>query len=261
MSVQVQRSGAVATLTIAGDEASNALDAGLAAALADALDAAADDASVRAVVLRARGRHFMVGADVRWLATLLELQPAARQQRLGELIDLAHRSIERIHTMAQPVLVAVHGAAAGFGLSLVAACDLALGARSASFVLAYGALGASPDGGASFTLPRLLGTRAALQLALLNTRIDAARALQLGLLGEVVDDDSLHARADAVGHALACGAPMAQARTKRLMREAGLAELRAQLRAERDAFVEACVGDEFAEGVRAFVARRAPCFT
>lgn len=258
--ILLQREGGIATLTLNRPASRNLLDMEMALALRASFDAVAIDRSVRAVVLQAAGKHFMVGGDVNWFHGLLDVEPTERRQHLNRMIDEVHGAIARIRSMDKPVLAAVRGTAAGFGFSLMAACDLVLADRTAFFTLAYSGLGASPDGGSTYSLPRLLGPKRAMELALLNERLDAARAHEFGLINRVVEVEALDAQVAELATRLANGPTLAFARTKRLINESLEHSLADQLQAEERGFLESSLTGDFAEGVRAFVAKRMPEF-
>ncbi|MCU1344241.1 MAG: enoyl-CoA hydratase, partial [Acidimicrobiia bacterium] len=179
----------------------NPIDATFVADLEAAVTACRSDAAVRVVVVTGDGANFCAGGDLRFFAEAGE--------QLGDAVaDLAanlHRCLESMSTLDVPVIAAVQGSVAGAGLSFTAACDLVVAARSAKFVLAYSRVGLSPDGGASWALPRLVGLRRALELALLNRMLSADEALEWGLITMVVDDDALENEALALAQQLAAG--------------------------------------------------------
>ncbi|MBK8324109.1 MAG: enoyl-CoA hydratase/isomerase family protein [Betaproteobacteria bacterium] len=255
--VLVERRGACAVLTLNRPEKLNALDGALMDELDRATRAVSEDPDVRAVMVRGAGRAFMAGGDVAAfhanLATLARDFPAMGQS--------FHASVKRLRTMDKPVLACVHGAVAGGGLSVMLACDLAIASRDALFSLAYANIGTSPDGGSSFTLPRIVGLRKALELAFLGERIGADQALELGLVNWVVEPAELEARAFDVLERLAAGPTFALARTKALFNETWERPLAAQLDAELAAFTRCVETADFAEGTGAFVGKRKPGFT
>ncbi|HJV72817.1 MAG TPA: enoyl-CoA hydratase-related protein [Noviherbaspirillum sp.] len=259
-SIFVSRHDAVATVTINRADTRNVLDMDMAVALRAAMDQVAIDPDVRAVVLQGAGKHFMVGGDIRWFRGLLNEEAGARRLQLNRMIDEVHGAIARIRTMDKPVLASVRGAAAGFGLSLMAACDLAVADDTAFFTLAYSGLGTSPDGGSTYSLPRLVGPKVAMELALLNERIDAARARELGLINRVAAPDALESLTAELASRLAAGPTAAFARTKGLLNESLEHSLSDQLQAEERAFLASSMTEDFAEGVRAFVEKRNPLF-
>lgn len=162
--------------------------------------------------------------------------------------------------MDKPVIAAVQGAVAGFGLSLMLAADLALAADDAYFTLAYSNIALSPDGGATWSLPRHVGLKRAMEIALLGDRFDAGRALELGLINRVVPKESLEQETMALASRLATGAAGALSRTKALLNQSFDNTLDDQLLSEQRRFVECASEADFAEGVTAFFAKRKPVF-
>ena len=196
--VLLHRDGVVATLTLNRPEVLNTLDFAMVDALvARTAEIAADD-SLRVVVLRGAGKHFMAGGDVRTFAGELAHPPATRQADFQRMVERVHAAIEHLHRMPHPVVGRVHGAVAGIGLSFMNACDLVVAADNAYFTSAYRHIALTPDGGGSWTLPRLVGLRKAMEILLLSERFDAAEALRLGLVNRVVAADALDAEVDAI---------------------------------------------------------------
>lgn len=253
--------GAIATLTLNRPQALNALDVAMTAALGAALERVEDDPAIRVVVLRGAGPHFMAGGDIKWFHGMLDMPVAERKARFGALIDDVHQSVTRLRRMDKPVIAAVQGAVAGFGVSLLNACDLALAADDAYFTLAYCHIGTSPDGGATYSLPRLVGQKRAMEIALLGDRFDARRALELGLVNRVVAAADLGAETRKLGERLAAGPTAVYAKVKNLIGASLTRTLEEQLAAEQENFVASTLTDDFAEGVRAFVEKRKPRFT
>lgn len=254
----VERDGVVATLTLNRPEALNALDPAMMDALVADTAALAADASVRCVVVRGAGRHFMAGGDIRHFAGQLELPPDERQRSFTHLIGRLHAAIEQLYRMPQPVLASVHGAVAGFGLSLLCACDLAIASQDAYFTAAYRHLGLTPDGGLSYALPRLVGVKKAMEILLLGERFGVDEALRLGLVNRVVPEPELAQATAAMATALAAGPLLATRNGKRLLRQPQ--PLSMQLDAEAKSFGACAATGDFVEGVRAFLGKRAPRF-
>jgi 2-(1,2-epoxy-1,2-dihydrophenyl)acetyl-CoA isomerase len=255
--VLLERRGAAAVITLNRPDKLNALDDALMRDLDRVTREVAEDATVRAVMLRGAGRAFMAGGDVaQFHATLDTL--AGRFPEMGQGF---HASVKRLRTMPKPVLACVHGAVAGGGLSVMLACDLAIASRDAQLSLAYANIGTSPDGGSSFTLPRIVGLRKALELAFLGERLDADAACSLGLVNWVVEPAELEARAAALLERLAAGPTFAFGRTKALFNETWERTMDAQLDAELASFGRCIPTRDFAEGTGAFVAKRPPVFT
>ncbi len=177
------------------------------------------------------------------------------------LLGLINPALLLLADLPQPVLASVHGAVAGAGVGIALAGDLAIAADDTKFNLAYGRIGATPDVGTTWMLPRVVGLRRALEMALLSDTYDAAEALRLGLVNRVVPRASLEAETEVFARRLASGATLAYGRAKRLMRGAFDATFARQLEAERGAFKESTRTADFQEGVSAFVEKRSPRFT
>jgi 2-(1,2-epoxy-1,2-dihydrophenyl)acetyl-CoA isomerase len=252
----VERNGAVATLTLNRPDALNTLDFPLMDALIDAAaDVAADD-TLRVVVLRGAGRHFMAGGDLRTFAAELGKPAVQRDADFRRVIGRLHSAIENFHRMPHPVVGQVHGAVAGFGLSLMNACDLVVAADDTYFASAYRNIALTPDGGGSWALPRIVGMRRAMEIMLLGERFDAQRALELGLVNRVVPAADLERAVGAVVEALFNGPVLAIRNAKRLMRESLSRSLSEQLHAEAVSFGACSASDDFAEGIGAFLEKR-----
>lgn len=258
--ILVERHGAVARIVLNAPEALNAIDPDMARAFSRAAAEVSADPAVRAVIVAGAGPHFMAGGDIRCFAEWLDLPAAERDARFGALIADVSDAVSHLRTMEKPVIGAVRGAAAGFGFSLMCACDLVIASDTVNCKLAYCQIAASPDGGGSHTLPRLVGVRKAMEIALLDERIDAARALELGLVSKVVADAALDEQAIALAQRLAGQATTAIGRTKRLFYASLDNDLPVQLGAERQAFLAGAASQDFAEAVAAFLGRRKPQF-
>ena len=255
--VLVERQGAAAILTLNRPEKFNALNEEMMHDLDAATRDVAEDSAVRAVMLRGAGKAFMAGGDVAMFHA--RLQSLAEQ--FGSVGQLFHASVKRLRTMPKPVLACVQGVAAGGGLSVMLACDIAIAARSSSYSLAYSNIGTSPDGGSSVVLPRIVGMRKAFELAFLPDRIDSATALSLGLVNWVVEDSELQSKSLEILERLAHGPTFAFAQTKEIFNSTWRNDMNAQLDAELDAFARCTKTRDFAEGTTAFVEKRKPDFT
>lgn len=249
----LERNGAIATLRFNRPEALNAIDVPMANAFLAAVQSIAADPGVRAVVLRGNGRGFMAGGD---LATLR----ADPVQGAIDILTPLNTALQLLTQMNAPVIAQVHGAAAGAGLSLVLMADYVIAAEGTRFNLAYINLGTSCDVGASWALPRIVGVRQALEIALLGESFTADDALRLGLVNRVVPGAELDSATAALAQRLANGPTLAYGAMKRLMRASMDYTLPEQLAAEKDAFVHCAGTEDFRAGVEAFHQRQSPQF-
>jgi 2-(1,2-epoxy-1,2-dihydrophenyl)acetyl-CoA isomerase len=222
--------------------------------LAQALDDIETAGEAELVVLRGAGGHFSAGLDLHWLRSLGELPAVTELQHgLGDF----QAAILAVVRCPVPVLAAVEGTAAGFGLDLALACDLRLAARDASFTSAFARMGLVPDGGSTFTLPRLVGIGPALRLLLAGESIDAARASAIGLVDEVVDPAQIEAEISTLAARLTDGATTSVRAIKRLVRAQEVGALEQVLAMEGAAQLQALQGQEFRRRLAAFTARAA----
>lgn len=254
--VEIQIDRNVARVTLNRPEVLNALSPDMARDLHHALLGLKEDEQVKCVLLRGAGRGFMAGGDIAYFERILPRLESGDLDGLDPIFEHVHGIVQTLRDMPAPVLAALHGAVAGFGVSLAAACDLGIAADDARFTLAYRHLGTSPDGGATHILPRVVGFKKAMELALLGERFSAAEALQWGLVNKVVAAAELEtAVADWVGK-LAAGPRYAQGRTKRLLYAALDSDFTRQVGAEERSFKACAQTADFAAGVRAFLDKR-----
>lgn len=258
--VTCERLGRVALLRLNVAEQDNTLSAPVLDGLSGELAALADDPQVRAVVLTGAGRNFSLGGDFGEFAEAL-----AHDEQFGRAYCAARTSalaavITRIHEFPWPVVAAVNGQAAGAGFSLALACDLRIAEERTRFHFAYGALGASTDGGMSWLLPRVVGLGTATALLLEQPVIRAARALAMGLVSDVVPAGELIERAVAHASLLASNSSHANRTAKRLLHMARFTTLREHMQEEHQAFADGLMS---ADMRRALVSRQrgeAPAF-
>ena len=251
--VLLTRDGAIAFLTFNRPAAMNALDVPTATAFLAACQSLATDDAVRAVVLRGAGRAFGVGGDLSALQ-----QDSARTAH--ELIGRLHEAVLLLAGMNAPVIASLHGVVAGGSLSLSMACDLAIAAEGTRFNLAYTNVGANCDVSGSWSLPRLVGLRRAMQIALLSDAFDAVEALSMGVVNRVVPAADLEKETLVLATRLAAGPTLAYGRMKRLMRQSFDNDLPTQLDAERENFKASTQTADFQEALQAFFAKRPPVF-
>jgi 2-(1,2-epoxy-1,2-dihydrophenyl)acetyl-CoA isomerase len=224
-----------------------------------ALNKAAVDSDVRAIVFTGEGRAFSSGADLK--AGAGELGANGKPDVRTRLRTVYHPLILGMRTVPKPVIAAVNGPAVGIGCSLALAADLIVAAESAYFLLAFVNIGLSLDGGASRTLPARVGHARAFEIAYLGERIAAAQAVDWGLINRVVPDEELDDAVEELAARLASGPPGSHANIKRTINDrlyAGfedLLDLEAALQQER------AESQDFIEGVLAFMQKRPANFT
>jgi len=245
--------GPIARISFNRPTVLNAIDQAMADAFLSAVETIAATPGVRVVVLRGEGRAFMAGGD---LASLSK-DPVCSAQAL---IRAMHTAIGLLARLPLPVIASVHGAVAGAGLSLALAADLAIAADDATFNLAYARIGASPDVSGSWHLPRIVGLRKAMEIALLADTFDAQEALRLSIVNRVVPAAKLAAETQKLVEQFARGPTFAFGKIKQLLRASLDRDLQTQLDAEGDAFKACAATLDFNEGLSAFLAKRRPNF-
>jgi len=253
--VEIDAAARVATVTLNRPEKLNSFTRSMHKELNAVLDDAAD-AGVRALVLTGAGRGFCAGQDL----ADLSFDPDAMTD-LGTLIDeYFNPLVRRLQALPLPVIAAVNGIAAGAGANLAFACDIAIAARSSSFAQSFVKIGLVPDSGGTAFLPQRAGMARALGLAITGEKIGAEQAERWGLIWQVVDDGELLASATQLATQLAQQPTRAIAAIKRAMRASTTHSLDQQLDLERDLQRELGHSYDYAEGVQAFVQKRAPRF-
>jgi 2-(1,2-epoxy-1,2-dihydrophenyl)acetyl-CoA isomerase len=270
--IRVERSDGVAVITIARRERFNSLDVETAQELRKAGLQCARDAAVRAVILRGDGGVFCSGADLKYIraggdaADLGYLQDGRpRSGGYGavfqQILEYIHSTISEIKRAPKPFLASVDGIAAAGGFGLAMACDLVFASERASFEWAYGKTGLTGAESSTFFLPRLLGLRRAMELVLLNPRLDAEAARAWGLVNAVYPVDGFDERVRGVAETIARGPSEALGIAKNLVHQAaGVDRLDYHLDREIEALARIADGADFAEGLESFFGKRAPRF-
>jgi 2-(1,2-epoxy-1,2-dihydrophenyl)acetyl-CoA isomerase len=246
---------AVAKITLNRPEDGNALDATLIHELSEVSLFCAEERSVKSVVLTGNGRFFCVGGDLKKFGVHSDL-PRFIRATATEL----HTAVSRLARMKKPLIVAVNGAAAGAGMSLVCAADLAIASDASKFTMAYTRAGLTPDGSSTYFLPRIVGLRRALELTLLNRTLSAAEALSWGILNQVVPESEMLNTAMALARQLADGPLEAFGKAKRLLREGWNESLETQMEWESEEIASVCSSKDAKEGIQAFIEKRRPNF-
>ena len=253
----VDRTDSVATLTLNRPESMNSLSVELKLALLAALQEAAADAGVRAVVLTGAGRGFCVGQDLREHVALLEANDPGPLRTVEEHYNPI---VEALATMPKPVIAAVNGMAAGAGAGLTFACDFRIAANNAGFLLAFANVGLTLDSGVSWTLPRLIGSARATALALLAEPITAQAALDMGIVNAMVEPEHLAPAAHELAARLAGGPTAAYAAIKRSIAYASASTLTEALSKESELQVAMGATEDHRTSTAAFVAKQQPVF-
>ena len=252
----LDREGAVAVVRLNHPSTLNALSDAMTAELNEALERLADDADVRAIVLTGEGRGFCSGADLGDID-----RAGAAAAKPSELLENGYARAARCLARApKPVLAAVNGVAAGAGMALALACDLRIASDAAWFTMGFVRIGLAPDSGAAFFLPRIVGSARALELSITGERVEAGRALELGLVNRVVTAERLHAETMELAGRLAEMPTAAIALTKGLLRDASALSLEETLALEGRVQDEAAQTADHREGVAAFLEKRPPRF-
>jgi 2-(1,2-epoxy-1,2-dihydrophenyl)acetyl-CoA isomerase len=247
--------GGVLTLTLNRPDRMNAFTEEMHLELRAQLDRARTEAKVRAVLITGAGRGFCAGQD------LGERDPRKGRSDLGHTIgNFYNPLIRQIRALEMPVVAAVNGVAAGAGANIALACDIVLAADSARFIQAFSKLGLVPDAGGSWSLTRLLGEARAKGLALTAEPLSAAQAVDWGLIWKAVPDDTLMPEAEALAARLAAGPTLGLGLTKRAIQSASTNPLDTQLELELELQRRAGFSEDYAEGVAAFLDKRAPEF-
>jgi 2-(1,2-epoxy-1,2-dihydrophenyl)acetyl-CoA isomerase len=271
--IRIDRDGAVGVITIDRPARFHSLDVATARDLRRAGLQMARDEAVRAVVLRGAGAIFCSGADLKYIAAggepadLGYLSPADRDIPAGfggtfkQILEYIHSTISEIRRAPKPFIAAVDGVAAAGGFGLAMSCDLVYASPRAVFEWAYGKTGLTGAESSTFLLPRLVGLRRAMELMLLNPRLTAARAVEMGLVTAVMPAGDFDAAVLAIAHTLAAGPTVAFGTAKALINQAsGIDRLDFHMDQELQHLSRSADGPEFREGLHAFFEKRAPVF-
>ncbi len=252
--IDIELDGPVATVTLKRPDALNAMSPEMIGELTVLASWLADAAPIRAAVITGAGRAFSAGGDVNWFREGLESEDIDLPASVRRGADVLHQAIVDLRRVPYPVIAAVNGPAAGAGFSLALQCDIRIASEQAFFAVAYGRIGASPDGGMTYFLPRVIGPGPALELMLRDPNLTAADALERGLVSEVVGADELLPRAQGLAAELAKSAPHYVATCKRLIVSSLDNSLADHLQLERLGIAESMGTTDLARAVPAFFA-------
>ena len=251
--VLIETTGAVRKLTLNRPAALNSFTSALHRELRAALDAAADDAGVRCLVITGAGRGFCAGQD---------LNDPEVGTNVGQVVERIYKPLAlRIASMPIPVIAMVNGVAAGAGANFALGCDLVIAARSASFIQAFSKIGLIPDCGGTWLLPRLVGRAKAIGLAVTGDKLPAEAAERMGLIWSVVDDAALQDQTMALAQRLAAMPVKALAATRRTIDESIMSDYASALSLEARVQNDMGAQADFREGVAAFLEKRGARFS
>lgn len=252
----VETGASVTTITLNRPDAANGMHIPLCRELLKATIAAAEDDTVRCVVITGAGKMFSAGGDLKSMAAFGD----KIGEGLSEMTAYLHGAISRLARMDKPLITAVNGTAAGAGMSLAALGDIVIAAKSAKFTMAYTAAGLTPDGSSTFFLPRILGMRKTQELMLTNRLLSADEAMEWGLVTQVVEDDSVVETAMKTAKRLAAGPTRAFGKVRDLLAQSFGNGLETQLEEEARGIVAQSSTPDGREGIAAFLEKRKPDF-
>jgi 2-(1,2-epoxy-1,2-dihydrophenyl)acetyl-CoA isomerase len=255
--IVVSNENGIATVRLNDPDSMNALSVPMANRLRDILIELAADNSVRALVLTGTGRGFCAGGDVQSFYDNRD-DP---QEVMGQILDGLHGAVDVLMNLPFPTIAAINGVVAGAGMGVALATDLAIAVDSALFTMAYTGIGVSPDGSSTFSLPRLVGTRMAMDMILTNRRILAPDAVDIGLINQAVPEEDFELTVTALATRLAAGPTQAYVRARKLVRSSLGNDPVSQMELEAASILAAGTTRDFYEGVSAFIEKRRPEFT
>jgi 2-(1,2-epoxy-1,2-dihydrophenyl)acetyl-CoA isomerase len=252
----VERTGAVATLTLNRPGARNALDLAMRQEMLAALDEVEADDSVRVLILTGAGEHFCAGGDVK---SMRERRQTAAEGR--RRVQMLNTMVQRLVDFPRPTIAMVDGYAVGAGTNLALCCDLVIASDRAKFGELFNKIGLAPDGGGTWFLPRLVGLARAKELIFTGDVFDAAEAARIGLVNRVVPVAELRTVTRALAEKIAVGPPAVQRMAKHMLNRAATSDLPAALDLEAYSQGLAIAGDDHQEGLAAFFDKRPPKFS
>ncbi|MEW4982850.1 MAG: enoyl-CoA hydratase [Cycloclasticus sp.] len=256
-SVLVKKKGNIAWLILNRPEKLNVLGLEMPADLRRCTQELKNDEKVKCVIITGAGDHFMAGGDIDYFKSLVDAYAVEGESALpDDMFSDLHEAILNITSMEKPVVASVQGAVAGFGLSLMLACDMVVAAESTVLSVAYCKIGTTPDGGMTYFLPRAVGQKRAMELALTGQRFSAEQAEQWGMVNQVVSTDELETKTKELADTLCRGPNDVLARTKLLLNQTYDVSLKDRLDEEAENFYSSMLKEDFTEGVTSFCEKR-----
>lgn len=248
----------IALVTMAGKSATQSFSMEFLPQIAEAIDSALSDNSIKAVVITGEGKFFSAGADINAFAKSIENNDAPKLIR--DLTGILHPLIVRIRQSPTICVAAINGACAGGGLGLALACDVRIATSEAKIAASYSGMGLSPDGGTTWLLPRLVGTQNSRKFFFENSIWNAQQSLDYGAIDELVESSELLSRATEVAKLWSSWGPHTKEATKHLLDVQTHHDFETHLKHERTLIEAAGTTDAFKEGVAAFLEKRKPNF-
>jgi 2-(1,2-epoxy-1,2-dihydrophenyl)acetyl-CoA isomerase len=255
--VLLRRQDGVATITLNRPDKLNAIDDEVRQGLAAALQAVEYDREIRVAVITGSGRGFCAGGDIQ---KMIELKQGYHSATFRGYLESGHAVVRRIREIPKPIIASVNGPAAGAGMNLALACDLRIASERATFSQAFSRIGLHPDWSGTFSLPRLVGLGKALEIFWLGEPIAAPEAQRLGLVNFVTPHESLETETASLAGRLSAAPPLPMALLKQSLYERIQTELDRVMEQELEAQMKCFASEDFSEGLRAFVEKRAPKF-
>ena len=256
--VLVSQADSILTITLNRPDRLNAFIGHMRRDLAEALEHAGSDRSVRVVIITGAGRAFCAGGDIAFMAELMRRRD---EEEFSRILGAGRRVILAIRQMTKPVIASINGPASGAGCNLAFACDLRIAANTATFSQSFAKVGLHPDWGGTYFLPRLVTPNKACEMFFLGDAIDATEALRLGIVNQVVAAEDLETTTLQLAERLRTAPPIALAAAKHAVYMSQAAELEEMLRYETEAQLRCFESEDGHEGVQAFLEKREPRFT
>ncbi|HEV8170037.1 MAG TPA: enoyl-CoA hydratase [Pyrinomonadaceae bacterium] len=256
--IQVAEADGIMTITLCRPERLNTFIGHMRRDLAEALEEAGSDRNVRVVIITGAGRAFCAGGDITFMAELMQRRDS---EEFSRILGAGRRVILAIRQMTKPVIASINGPASGAGCNLALACDMRVASNTATFSQSFAKIGLHPDWGGTYFLPRLVTPNKACELFFLGDTIDAAEAMRLGIVNQVVAPEDLESATLQLAERLRAAPPIALAAAKHAVYMSQAAELEEMLRYETEAQLRCFDSDDGHVGIHAFLEKREPKFT